>query len=359
MPKGKKENYQMSTKIHDEFMDNSDLDDVDNLILSQAGNNDLVDRLQEKHETEAAKKFDWMADFNRHKFTYVLLGFSFIFTEMLAIYLGLAPTLQLDPATGNQVIHFNTDFGHLATMLVYMIVFPGITEIAFAVARTKFKERETGNFAQATSMLVAMAASAISILGTGVAGGYVVMSTLRFLSKFAEIPDSVQTWIVWVIPSLLALYAILYTVYELSSRIDRAERFVKEQEKRELLNHELRRRQIDLAGRRKTQAASIQLYERLILSGVLSQAEADEALARGMSLSELEKKLNRDLTGEGKIGDISGLQRPLLAKPPKAIETIWECPNCHNRNVGDGIFCSTCGLSRISEPVKRPNGQNP
>jgi len=304
----------MNNNFHDEFMDNADLDDIDNLILSQAGSGDLIDKMQEKNEAEAAKKVDWMGEFKRHKFTYILLGCSAVFTVMLAVYLGLAPTLQLNQNTGNQEIHFNTDFGHIVTMLVYVLVFPGITEVAFAVARIKFKERETGNFWQAFSMFVAMAAAVISIIGTGVAGGYVVASTIGFLKKFAEIPDSVQNWIVWIIPSLLAIYAVLYTIYELSSRIDRAERFVKEQERRELLNHELRRRQIDLAGKRKTQAAAIYAYERLVLNGVLSQQQADTALSQGKSIGQLEKDLNRDLTGEGGIGNTSGLQRDGAAR---------------------------------------------
>lgn len=299
----------MNKNFHDEFMDNNDLLDIDNRLISQAGGSDLVDQMQQESEKTAARRFDWMGELKRHKFTYALLGFSAIFTVMLAVYLGLAPTLITDPETGYKVIHFNTDFGHLITMLVYVLVFPGITEVAFAVARTKFKERESNNFPQAASMFVAMFAAVISIIGTGVAGGYVVASTIGFLKKFAEIPDSVQNWIIWIIPVLLALYAVLYTIYELSSRMDRSERFVKENERRELLNHEMRRKAIELAGKRKTQAASILLYERMVMSGLLSQSEADAALASGKSLAQLERDLNRDLTGEGKVGDTSGLSQ--------------------------------------------------
>lgn len=301
--------------LHDDFLDKSELNDLDERILNNAGSSDLVDRMQERKQEEAAKRWDWIGDLQRHKFSYALLALSFLFTEMLAIYLGLAPEKRADP-NGNSYIFFHTDFVHLATMLVYMLVFPSVTEVAFAVARNKFNERETGNIAQSVSMFVAMAFSVIAIVGTGVAGGWVVLSTLGFLSKFVTIPDSVQTWIVWIIPLSIAFYSILYTVYELSSKHERAKRFVKEQERTELLNHQLRQQEIVLAGRRKMQAASIRLYERMVLDGLLSQSEADEAIRSGISLAELEKKLRRDLTGEGKIGDTSGLSRPPRAQLP-------------------------------------------
>lgn len=299
----------MNENLHDDFLDRSELDDLDERILNNAGGTDLVDQMQARKEMEAAKRWDWLGDLQRHKFSYALLVLSFLFTEMLAIYLGLAPEKRVD-ASGNPYIFFHTDFVHLATMLVYMLVFPAVTEVAFAVARNKFKERESVNPAQSASMFVAMSFAVIAIVGTGVAGGYVVLSTLGFLSKFAVIPDSVQTWIVWIIPFSIAFYSVLYTVYELSSKHDRAQRFVQEQERTELLNHELRQREIVLAGKRKMQAASIRLYERMVLQGLLSQAEAEDAISKGISLADLERKLKRDLTGEGKVGDTSGLYLP-------------------------------------------------
>jgi hypothetical protein len=367
--------------LHDDFLDRSELDDLDERILSQAGSSDLVDRMQEKKQQAAARRWDWIGTLQRHKFSYALLALSFLFTEMLAIYLGLAPEKRTDPS-GNPYIYFHTDFVHLATMVVYMLVFPAVTEVAFAVARHKFNERETGNPAQAVPMFIAMAFAIVAIVGTGVAGGWVVLSTLGFLSKFATIPDSVQTWIVWIIPLSIAFYSVLYTIYELSSRHERAERFVKEQERTEQLNHHLRQQEIVLAGKRKMQAASIRLYERMVLEGLLSQAEAEQAITSGISLAELERKLNRDLTGEGKIGDTSGLQKrlPILANPPQAEHpaeesreefdwlnklpasrrgTIapWHCPVCDNWYVSDS--CPKCGtVAPELIPEKRTNGQN-
>jgi hypothetical protein len=309
------------SNLHDDFLDRSELNDLDERILNNSGGSDLVDRMQDRKNKEASSRWDWIGELQRHKFSYALLVLSFLFTEMLAIYLGLAPEKRTYP-DGNPYIYFNTDFVHLVTMVIYMLVFPAVTEVAFAVARNKFKERESANPAQSVSMLVAMAFAFIAIIGTGVAGGYVVLSTLGFLSKFAQIPDSVQTWIVWIIPISIAFYSALYTVYELSSKHDRAQRFVKEQERNELLNHELRQREIVLAGKRKMQAASIRLYERMVMEGLLSQSEADDAISAGISLAELEKKLNRDLTGEGKVGDTSGLSRPTLPAP-KPRPGLW------------------------------------
>jgi hypothetical protein len=306
----------MANNLHDDFLDRSELNDLDERILSNAGGGDLVDRMQDRRQQEASRRWDWIGELQQNKFSYALLVLSFLFTEMLAIYLGLAPEKRT-AADGSWYIFFHTDFIHLATMVIYMLVFPAVTEFAFAVARNKFKERESVNPAQTVSMFIAMSFAVIAIIGTGVSGGYVVLSTLGFLSKFAVIPDSVQTWIVWIIPFSIAFYAVLFTVYELSSKQDRAKRFVKQQEQTELLNHELRQREIVLAGKRKMQAASIRLYERMVMDGLLSQTEAEDAIATGVPLKDLEKKLNRDLTGEGKIGDTSGLNRSLPAPKPE------------------------------------------
>lgn len=358
----------MST--HDEFLDRSELNDLDERILSNAGGSDLVDRMQDRKNQEAAKRWDWIGNLQRNKFSYALLVLSFLFTEMLAIYLGLAPEKRIDPS-GNTYIYFHTDFVHLATMVIYMLVFPSVTELAFAVARQKFNERETGNPAQSVSMFIAMAFAIVAIIGTGVAGGWVVLSTLGFLSKFVTIPDSVQNWIVWIIPISIAFYSILYTVYELSSKHERAIRFVKEQEKTEMLNHQLRQQEIVLAGKRKIQAASIRLYERMVDEGLLSQTEADDAIQSGTSLAELELKLKRDLTGEGKLGDTSGLRSrsPILSKLPQGTEEPkeapsrrgsilpWHCNVCDNWYVSD--TCPKCGtVAPELIPASRTNGQN-
>lgn len=340
----------MSNKLHDDFMELGNMQDLDNRILADAGEDSLIDRVREKKEKGISLKAPWMNDVREHWFSYALLALSFLLTEMLAIYLGLAPRMET-ALDGSKSIYWNTDFGHLATAFVYMLVFPIVTEVSFDQARKKFNKRETGNFAQAASMATAIVVSLISIVGTGVAGGYVVLSTLGALG-FMEIPRSVQTWLVWVIPTLLAIFSLLHMVYNAASKEEKSRKLVDEEARNDELEDQLRMKKIERAGRRAIRAAAIQAYERAVSMGLLSQTEANSALAQGKSLAQLEMELNRDLTGEGKIGDTSGLslpvppvvERPDLHKnDPEWTKTNsrrgsiipWHCPNCDGWYVSD------------------------
>jgi hypothetical protein len=105
--------------------------------------------------------------------------------------------------------------------------------------------------------------------------------------------------------------------------------------------------------------------------GLLSQKDADTALAQGMSLADLERKLNRDITGEGKIGDTSGLHgvTPLAPKRPgiwipeeEYLKLSQKYPNV------PGVFVPDEELSDKDAPTYHPipmspkerkNGANP
>lgn len=328
----------MNENLHDDFMNLGDMSEIDNRILAEAGQDDLVDRMHEQKQKDATRKAPWMQEVREHWFLYTLLAVSFLLTETLAIYIGLAPHLAPDlTRPGEQVIQFNTDFGHLLTALIYMLVFPLVTEVAFDNNRKKFNRRETGNFHQTWTMALSVVVSVISWIGTGVAGAYVIFSTLGSLG-FMKIPENVQTWLVWVIPILLAFFAVMNWLYETNSRFSKSQKMVEEQSKNAELADQMRMKQIEQAGKRAIRAAAIRSYERAVALGLLSQAEADAALAQGMSLADLERKLNRDITGEGKIGDTSGLSRPApqVSQPSRRNSIIpWHCPKCDNWYVSD------------------------
>jgi hypothetical protein len=301
---------------HDELMSLADMSELDEQILAQSGEDDLLDRMQDKKNKQAEERSPWIKDLRDHWFGYLLLALSFLLTEMTAIYLGLAPVLQTNP-DGSTVIHFHTDFGHIATTLVYMLVFPAVTEIAFAVAKKKFNTRETGNMAQQGAMLFASAVALISIIGTGVSGTYVIFTTLGSVG-FLEVPPSVQNWLIWVMPVLIAIFGLCFWIYEATSRAAKARKLAEEEDQKAELADQTRMKQINRIGKRAIAASAIRTYEKAVSRGLLSQAEADEGLSQGLSLAQLETKLRRDLTGEGRIGDTSGLntpQAPALPSP--------------------------------------------
>jgi hypothetical protein len=362
-------------KLHDDFMELGNMSDIDNRILAEAGQDDLIDRMHEQKEKDAVRKSPWLQEMKGNWFLYALLGVSFLLTETLAFYLGTAPSIEIDPVTQAQTIEFHTDFGHLATTLVYMLLFPIVTELAFDNSRKKFNKRETNNETQRLTMMASVVVSVLAWVGTGVAGAYVIFSTLGSLG-FMEVPKSVQNYLVWIIPFLIAFFAVMNWLYESSSKLARSRKISEEQEANAELADQMRMQQIERAGKRAIRAAAIRSFEQAVAQGLLSQQDADTALAQGMSLADLERKLNRDITGEGKIGDTSGLSQRPAPKPaypdlkpediagypdhygplwknstnitPTLDAYAWACSQCEGTNAPYTRACNWCQAPRTN-----------
>lgn len=292
----------------------SDMSELDEQILARAGEEELSDRMKKEKDKKTEERAPWTRDFREHWFAYALLALSFLLTEMTAFYLGTSPTLKTNP-DGSRFIEFQTDIGHLLTTLVYMLVFPVVTEVAFGYFRNKFDNRETGNFWQQVSAGLGAAIALFSIVGTGVSGAFVIFSTLGSVG-FLEVPPSVQTYLIWIIPILLAIFGLLAWAYGSNSEEAQDRKRAAEDDRKAELNDRIRMSEIERAGRRAIRAEAIRVYRDMVTKGILSHREASEALSQGLSIGELEKKLRRDLTGEGKIGNTSGLNNKALASPP-------------------------------------------
>lgn len=334
----------MNVESHDDFMKLGDMSDIDNRILAEAGQDDLVDRMTDQKEKNAVQKSPWMQEMKRNWFLYALLTASFFLTETLAVYLGMAPVLMTNEA-GETYIHFHNDLGHLFTTLIYMIVFPIVTEVAFDHFRKKANQKETGNWRQTWTSGLAVVVSVLSWVSTGVAGAYVIFATLGSIG-FVEVPKNVQNYLIWIIPSLLAFFALANWLYEEGSRLAKSKKMADEQAQNAELADRIRMDQIKRAGDRAIRAAAIRAFEQAVARGLLSQQEADAAMAQGKSLAQLERDLNRDITGEGKIGDISGLNRPAPRSLPAPKSSGWDCEYCGVDNPDNFGFCGGCGSPR-------------
>lgn len=301
----------------DSFFDTSDVDALDRQIAENMARPTLVDQLQAQNDKVIARKMSWKDEIKRYWYIYLMLAVSGLFTTMLGLYMGLAPNLvtKLD---GSQAINFNTDFGHVATAIMYVVAFLSVTEGAFVIAKLKFHEREEANIVQAIMMVSAMILAGVSIIGTGIAGGNVVASTLGFLSEFKEVSPVAQKWVVRIIPVLLALYAYAFTAYQLSSRQAKAKRLARENKEKQELDHAMRMDNIMLIGQRQFQAAEIEMYKQMVMQGRLTAAEASAALRAGTTLQQLEKQLGRDLDGNKEVGTVSLRNVPI---PPSSIST--------------------------------------
>lgn len=300
-----------------EFYNNASLDKIDREIKAHLARPTLVSDLKKQHAKLKARDtgwLNWSAEWRNYWYVYVFLFISSLFTGMLGIYMGLSPTMVESPS--GTYIHFNTDLGHILLAVVYFIAFIGVTEAAFVIAKWKFFTREENNETQKWTMLSSMGIAGLSILGTGIAGGMVVASNIAFLSEFVEIPPAAQKWVVIAIPVLIVVYTFLFSAYALSSDTAASERLMNEKERERELDNRTRMHAIRQIAAEKLQVAEIEAFERLVLQGLLSSAEALAAIEAGRSLKQEEIYLGRDLTGDHKIGDQPVVPLPQVEMQP-------------------------------------------
>lgn len=256
-----------------------------------------VRRLREKSKQKpAVDDMTFQAELEKNWWLYVLLFLSSAFTGTLGIYMGLSPTRT---ETG---MYFYTDFAHLVLAAVYCVAFITVTEFAFGLAKWLYFTREERNAAQQWSMLIMMGVAGISILGTGIAGGMVIASNIAFLTDYMEVPHQAQTWVVVAIPTLITAYAVLGSVYVLSSEEAAAKRLVRETERENQLEHETQKKLIKQWGDLQVQKAEALKYIELVEKGAMTAGEAQAAIRADETLGQTERRLGRDLDGDGTIG---------------------------------------------------------
>lgn len=348
----------------------------------------LTSEIKKQNEQKNARSNAWVEEVKANWFIYFLLGVSSLFTGMLGLFMGLAPHLIPDPNNpGQQLISFNTDGGHLFIAMVYMLTFVTITEGAFIVGKWWFHKREAENGWQTITMILVMVFAFISILGTGYAGGSVVASTLGFLSEFKEIPSWAQEWVVKIIPVLIGVYAVLFTLYWLMSHKAENDRIAHQKRVELQQDHAMTMELIELAMEEDLMVEEADKYIALVRAGRISIGDARAAIRARTTLPELEEQNHQDYDGDGHIGRPQ--PRPGLMLPPEEYnkladkypnipgtfvpnqEPTWECPNCQTINTGISSYCGNCGTAKDQkrtprsyhpvpmDPRERGNGQNP
>ena len=310
----------------------------------------LTEGLQEQNEQQAERKSAWTGEFKAERATYVIMAISAVFTAILGLILGLAPTLITNP-DGSTMINFHDDFLHVAIAIIYAVAFITVTEGGFIVAKNKFHTREEGNVTQHGTMIAMMILAGISIIGTGWAGGSIGASVLGFLTDFKEIPHSAQKWVVGVIPALLAIYAYFLTAYRLSSEEDKSKRLSAQMKRKQQLDHRLQMDMADLEAEEMMMLAETKSYLEAVERGVLSAGEAAAARKAGKTLRQLEKEKGKDLDGDNQIGEMK--PRPGIWVPEEEYQKLKQTyPNI------PGVFLPDNELI-AQEENKRTNGRNP
>jgi hypothetical protein len=275
----------------------------------------VADSLQEKNKEQAEKKSPLFAELKNDKATYVFMAVSAVFTALLGLILGLAPSLVPDAnSPTGQSIHFNTDIMHWTIAIVYATAFVAVTEAAFLIAKNKFHTREDGNFWQSLAMIFMMIFAGASVIGTGYAGGVIGASVLGFLTEFRDIPAGAQEWVVKIVPVLLAVYAGFLTVYKLTSEEEKENRLTEQLKRKQLREHKLNRTLAELEVMDMAATAEDMAWVNAVERGVLTAGEMAGARKAGKSLKQLEKDKGEDLDGDGKIGSGEVVPVPALTK---------------------------------------------
>ena len=259
------------------------MDEYDKRLQEFMGRETHTAKLLKARRARPKVKLDEMSfenDLAEHWYIYVLLVFSAAFSAMLGVYMGLAP-MRL--ATGD--LYFHTDIAHLALAVMYGLGFVIVTEFAFALAKWLYYTRESKNATQNYSMLAMMAVAGVSILGTGIAGGIVVASTVDFLTAFVAVPEWAQIWVVRVIPALIVLYSFLLTAYNLASTKAESMRIIRESQHEQELDQQTMALTLAQWAETEIQKAASKKYIQLVEVGTISAAEARAAIAAEVALA--------------------------------------------------------------------------
>lgn len=338
-------------------MNDFGINDIDKIINESMNQPTLADSMQETADRRSEARMSIFGDFRVNWPIYLVAIISGIFTATLGVFMGLSPTL-ITQADGSQVIHFNTDWTHIFLAMVYAVAFVGTTELQLLIGKKKYSEREEGNPSQKYSMLSVMTVAVLGMIGTGVAGGFVIASNIAFLTDFREIPHSAQIWVIVIIPILLAFYGVMYLVYALNSDHAKAVRLTRDAQRRMELDHQTRMANAQLVAQRTLQIEEIKAYWRLVNEGKITAAEANAAIKAGKTLGQLESEKGRDLDGNGNVGTTARLRSPM-----PIVATKTNCLNCGAPS--SGPFCSdACQVEYAQSVINNqgagvsPNGRN-
>lgn len=233
----------------------------------------LAEHLQKQNEEQVSRKHPWTDELKADKGTYIFMAISAVFTAMLGVILGLAPSIAAN-LDGSKTINFHTDLIHITVAVVYAAAFVMVTEAAFIMAKNKFHTREEGNLSQQNSMVAMMALSIISVIGTGWAGAAIAASVLGFLKDFQDIPDWAQYWSVRILSVLFAVYAVCLTIYRLTSQEAQNKRLMENTARKLREDHRLRMMMVEIDEEEQLNLAEIEAYRQAVSSGRLSAADA-------------------------------------------------------------------------------------
>lgn len=272
----------------------------------------FVGQMQAAHKARPKIKLDEMSftnDLAEHWYIYFLLVFSAVFSGMLGVYMGLAP-MRID----NGDLYFHTDSAHLFLSLMYGAGFVLVTEFAFGLGKWLYYTRESKNKWQEISTISIMVIAGISILGTGIAGGIIIASTVDFLTAFVQIPEWAQTWVVRVIPALVVIYSFFLTIYVLSSSKAETYRLIRERAHEHELDHQARQATLDQWAQEEISKAAMKVYIQKVEAGTMTAAQA---LAEMRAEKSLKAPMQREqqLPRQQSPRQMTQQERPILQQP--------------------------------------------
>lgn len=138
-------------------------------------------------------------DFTDHPLLYIALVLSALLSMFAGIAIGLG--VRVDAGT----VTAKGDLPNIFAALLYGASFPIFFEFGLANWLKKFMMREPDN---KTQMFTAASMVVLTFVGTCVtaySASDVIATAFGFFTSFQEVPESVQRWIVYALPTMLMI----------------------------------------------------------------------------------------------------------------------------------------------------------
>lgn len=163
---------------------------------------------QKKNESEIKeeRRIFWQPFFD-HPLLFTALIISGFLSFLAGWFIGLGVRVE------DGILIYKSDTPHIFAAVMYSAAFPYFFEFGLANWLNKLLTREPDNKPQAISAFFMVVATGIGTAYTAYSTADIIATGLGFFEVFTAIPESVQRWIVYSLPTMLILNIIAGEVY--------------------------------------------------------------------------------------------------------------------------------------------------
>ena len=164
----------------------------------------------DKNKEAARRK---MQDFYDHPLLYVSLIVSGFLSFVAGASIGLGAHMESDSLV------FKTSFGNIFFALIYGLLFPYFFEFGLWNWLHKMLHREPDNLWQQVTSVIMVGITFVGTFITAIVASDVLVTAFGFFSSFGSIPDAVQRWIAFAVPTMIMINIASGEIYRQFSSV--------------------------------------------------------------------------------------------------------------------------------------------